>query len=86
MGEWAGYAGFADIHFYSPPLAGPRARGRRETQILHLGHQHVLQEAHTRRTEKEVGEVFTSHHCHSSITSTNLNAAKKLFPACSVER
>jgi hypothetical protein len=22
MGEWAGYAGFADIHFYSPPLAG----------------------------------------------------------------
>ena len=60
MGEWAGYAGFADIHFYSPPLAGPRARGRRETQILHLGHQHVLQEAHTRRTEKEVGEVFDS--------------------------
>jgi len=34
---------------------------------------------------KEVGEVFTSHHCHSSVT-TNLNAVKKLFPACSVER
>merc|ERR1712037_922761 len=35
---------------------------------------------------KEVGEVFTSHHCHSSINSTNLNASKKLFPACKVER
>jgi len=36
---------------------------------------------------KEVGDVFTSHHCHSSVTnSTNLNAVKKLFPACAVER
>merc|ERR1712037_1093258 len=36
--------------------------------------------------KRRVGEVFTSHHCHSSINSTNLNAAKKLFPACKVER
>merc|ERR1712200_93982 len=37
---------------------------------------------------KEGGEVFTSQHCHSSLTGTNLNAAaKKLFPAgSSVDR
>merc|ERR1719270_3156343 len=40
------------------------------------------------KIRKEVGEVFTSQHCHSSLTGNNLNAAaNKLFPAgSSVDR